>query len=46
MPRSASAALFVGIALAAVLVILVVVLVLLSNPPNKWVDRVTKDKEK
>jgi hypothetical protein len=44
--RTASGALFIGIALAAVLVILVVVLVLLSNPPNKWVDRVTKDKEK
>jgi hypothetical protein len=46
MQRSASGAIFIGIALALVLVILVVVLVLLSNPPNKWVDRVTKDKER
>jgi hypothetical protein len=45
MQRSPSAAIFVGIALAFVLVILVVILVLLSNPPNKWVDRVTKNKE-
>jgi hypothetical protein len=46
MQRSASSAIFIGIALALVLVILVVVLVLLSNPPDKWVDRVTKDKER
>jgi hypothetical protein len=46
MPRSASAALFVGIALAVVLVVLIVALVLLSNPPTKWVDRVSKDKER
>jgi hypothetical protein len=46
MPRSASSALFLGIGLAIILVILVVILVLMSNPPNKWVDRVSKDREK
>lgn len=34
----------IGIGLAIFLVVMVIVLVLLSNPPNKWVERLSPDR--